>query len=134
MSSFFSNFFENTSLVDVNQFYWYNSLTLYLNNCFSLLKDFHNKALLAFVEITPKNIHFDSFQWVLFKLFGFILILNLILIVVVWRIYGKSIGDRFMRLCKYTKKCQLYIKVNLFDSYIEGNRGVKSQCFQIKIT
>lgn len=99
MSSFFSNYLENVSIVDVIQLYGYNSI-LYFSNLIVHLKELHNKTLTTLTEINLGNIYFDNFQWELLKIFSFFLLVNILLILIVWKIYGKSICDRFMNLCK----------------------------------
>lgn len=39
----------------------------------------------------------DEFQWKLFKILVFIVIINLFLIWVAWRVYGESITEKFLR-------------------------------------
>lgn len=39
----------------------------------------------------------DEFQWKLFKILVFIVLINLFLIWVAWRVYGESITEKFLR-------------------------------------
>lgn len=101
MILFFWNNSENTSITDVVQHYW-NSFILSLTDSFALLRLSRGKTFAEVVEKFPETIYFDEFQWKLVRIFGALLFLNLILIFIVWRIYGKSICERFMKLCKYS--------------------------------
>lgn len=104
MISVFMSYLETISTVEAVKLYFYEFL-LYISNLISNFKDFHNKILLGFSEIIPRNFSFDEFQKELLKIFSFILVINLISIVIVWKIYGKSICHRFMSHCKLTDHC-----------------------------
>lgn len=100
MIVFFWNNTENTSITDVVQYYW-NTFILYTTDTFDLLCLSHGKAFAEFVEKFPESIYFDDFQWKLIRIFAALLFLNLFLIFLVWKVFGKSICERFMKLCKY---------------------------------
>ncbi|XP_018570754.1 uncharacterized protein LOC108910587 [Anoplophora glabripennis] len=97
MFSIYTDYFENSSIIDVIQLYW-NSALLYLTDIIIALRDTQTKTILKFIEKLPEYFYFSDFQWTLLKTFSLILVINLILIVVVWRIYGKDICERFMKL------------------------------------
>lgn len=107
MFSFYTDYFENSSIIDVIQLYW-NSALLYLTDIIIALRDTQTKTVLKFVEKLPEYFYFNDFQWKLLKTFSLILAINLILIVIVWRIYGKDICERFMKLCEYKKYLLTY--------------------------
>lgn len=94
-SSPFSNII-NTSLVDALRNYWEN-LSSYLNDLVILLNDKQSKTLTFALENLPYSVHFSNFQWKLLKGFSLILLINLLLICVAWKIFGKNICDRFMK-------------------------------------
>ncbi|KAJ8937322.1 hypothetical protein NQ314_011961 [Rhamnusium bicolor] len=88
---------QNSSILDVIQLYW-NSAILYLTDILIILRDSQSKTFLKFVEKLPESFYFNDFQWKLLKTFSLLLVINLFLIIIVWRIHGKSICERFMKL------------------------------------
>ncbi|VEN50526.1 unnamed protein product [Callosobruchus maculatus] len=97
MISTFSDLLENTSISDVIQLYWNNTL-LYLTDFFAFLNSLQSRTILNIAEKLPEWLYFDEFQTSLLQIFLGILFLNLLFIVILWRIYGETICERFMKL------------------------------------
>lgn len=97
MSSFFSDYFLNSSIIDVLQLYW-TSINVYLSETVTALRETKSETIVSAFEQLPSSLYFDDFQWALLKIFSTFLAINLLLIVLVWKIYGTRICDRFMKL------------------------------------
>ncbi|KAJ8924400.1 hypothetical protein NQ315_007196 [Exocentrus adspersus] len=97
MFSSYADYFENFSITDAIHLYW-NTVLLYLTDIVIALRETQTKTLVSFVEKLPEYFYFSDFQWKLLKAFSTIFVINLVLIVLVWRIYGKDICERFMKL------------------------------------
>ncbi|VEN41068.1 unnamed protein product [Callosobruchus maculatus] len=97
MISTFSDLLENTSISDVIQLYW-NNILLYLTDFFAFLNSLQSRTILNIAEKLPEWLYFDEFQTSLLQIFLGILFLNLLFIVILWRIYGETICERFMKL------------------------------------
>lgn len=98
MSSFSFSSLENiiSTTLDALTSYW-NNLSLYLIHFIIFVNDTQSKIVAFIIENLPYSIQFSNFQWKLLKGFSLILITNLILICVAWRIFGKNICERFMK-------------------------------------
>ncbi|VEN41067.1 unnamed protein product, partial [Callosobruchus maculatus] len=57
-----------------------------------------SRTILNIAEKLPEWLYFDEFQTSLLQIFLGILFLNLLFIVILWRIYGETICERFMKL------------------------------------
>nr|CAH7713427.1 unnamed protein product [Callosobruchus chinensis] len=97
MISTFSDLLENTSISDVIQLYW-NNILLYLTDFFAFLNSLQSRTILNIAEKFPQWLYFDEFQTSLLQIFLGILFFNLVFIVILWRIYGETICERFMKL------------------------------------
>lgn len=99
MNSIFSDYFLNSSVIDVVQLYW-NAINVYIFDTITLLREnLKSKTIASVFESLPSTpLQFDDFKWNLLKIFTALLFVNLILIAITWRIYGKRICDRFMNL------------------------------------
>ncbi|KAJ8963066.1 hypothetical protein NQ318_018530 [Aromia moschata] len=76
-----------SSIIDVIQLYW-NSLLLYLTDTFIALQKSESKRVVNFLENLPDSFCFNDFQWKLLKTFSILFVINLLLIVVVWKIHA----------------------------------------------
>lgn len=92
MFPFFSDFFANSEYSEILLTYW-NNLASYISGSANLL--YENQSVLAFFE--SFHLHFDQFQLKLLKTFFIALIINILLIGIAWKIYGKAICERFMQ-------------------------------------
>lgn len=90
----------NTSLVDALTNYWDN-LSSYLTDLVVAINNKQSISLTLALENLPYSIHFSNFQWKLLKGFSLILLINLLLICIAWRVFGKNICERFMKPGKY---------------------------------
>nr|CAI5866295.1 unnamed protein product [Callosobruchus analis] len=97
MISTFSDLLENTSISDVIQLYW-NNILVYVTDFFAFLNSTQSRTILNIAENLPQWLYFDDFQTSLLQIFLGILFLNLLFIVILWRIYGETICERFMKL------------------------------------
>lgn len=86
----------NTSLIGNLKVYCID-LTSYIIHSLALHTESQAKTLLAAVEGLPDAFQCDEFQWKLLKVFTSILFLNLVLIFIAWKIFGKRICERFMK-------------------------------------
>lgn len=104
MSSFFSEYIFNSTIIEVIQLYW-NVINVYISDSLASLRDnTDNKSIWSVFEAFPTSVQFNDYKWTLLKVFTTFLIVNLILIAITWRIYGKRICDRFMNLSKCATK------------------------------
>lgn len=94
MSTFSLESFWNSTFVEVLRLYWGNFLT-YFSNLYQ--KTAQSETFSNLFQDLPDSLNFDDFQWNLLKVFIFILLLNLLLIFVTWRVYRKNVCERFMR-------------------------------------
>lgn len=79
----------NSSYVEVVVVYW---------NCFlTFLADKATNLDEIRKVFSTESLYFDDFQWKLFTSFFTLLVVNLVLIFITWRVYGKKICDRFMK-------------------------------------
>lgn len=101
MTSFSYDNIINTSFVDTLTSYWEN-LSSYLFDLLVVLNEKQSRSLTIALDSLPYSIHFSNFQWKLLKGFSLILIINLILICVAWKIFGKNICERFMKPGTYS--------------------------------
>lgn len=96
MNSLFVENILNSSYADVLKVY-YSSLSAYIINTVVSLSGEQSKSVLTVLENLPESFSYDEFQWKLLKGFSLVLIINLLLIFVAWRIFGKRICERFMK-------------------------------------
>lgn len=94
--SFFLENVLNSSFVDVLKIYC-TSINTYILNSVVFFTKGQTKSVLTVVESFPESFHCDEFQWKLLKGFSFALFINLLLIFITWRIFGKRICERFMQ-------------------------------------
>ncbi|KAJ8983223.1 hypothetical protein NQ317_005312 [Molorchus minor] len=92
-----ANNLDSSSIIDILQLYWNNSL-LCISDTFTTVRELDSKIVLTFIKNILESFYFTDFQLKLLKTFSIILVINLLLIVTVWKIYGKSICERFMKI------------------------------------
>lgn len=96
MSSFLVDNILNSSYADALKAY-YSSLSAYIINSFVSLSGDQSKSVLTILENLPEYFFYDEFQWKLLKGFLLLLVSNLLLIFIAWRVFGKRICERFMK-------------------------------------
>lgn len=65
------------------------------------LKEISSFEVLPFINYLVTLIPYDEFQLELLKLFCAIILTNTCLLIIVWKVYGKHICQRFMKPGKY---------------------------------
>jgi hypothetical protein len=96
MNGLLFSFPTNSSVFDIVCLYW-NTITLYLSDAITVLRDNKNKNILSIFDSLPESLYFNEFQFFLLKILFSILSVNLVLIFIAWKVYGKRICDRFMK-------------------------------------
>lgn len=94
MISFLPDSVLNSQFIEIVIEYW-NNLISYLSGTPVLITE--NPTVLTFVETLPASLQFDQFQYKLLKGFCILLLVNILLIIITWKIYGKRICERFMK-------------------------------------
>ncbi|KAK5648878.1 hypothetical protein RI129_003770 [Pyrocoelia pectoralis] len=95
MFPFLSDFFANSDYSEIFLTYW-NNFTSYISGSSNLL--YENQSVLTFFEsFHLHSLYFDQFQLKLLKTFFIALIVNILLIGIAWKIYGRAICERFMQ-------------------------------------
>lgn len=102
MNSFSLGGIFNSSLAESVKAYCTDLSSHILHSVFYYTES-QTKNILTTIENFPQVFHCDEFQWKLLKVFTATLFLNLVLILIAWKIFGKSICERFMK----PGKCQL---------------------------
>lgn len=98
MISSVTDIFLNSPLSETIKLYW-NNIISSITGAPILIAE--NHSVLTFYENLPVSLNFDEFQWNLLKGFSLILLINLLLICVSWKVYGKRICERFMKPSKF---------------------------------
>lgn len=96
MNSFFFETVFNSSLVDVVKTYCID-LSIQVLDTISFHTETQKNNIVTTIENLPEAFNFDEFQWKLLKVFTVILFLNLLFIVIAWKIFGKRISEKFMK-------------------------------------
>lgn len=86
----------NSSLIDSVKTYCIDASTHIFQFVF-FHTETQTKSILTAVENLPQAFHCDEFQWKLLKVFTLALFLNLVFILIAWKIFGKRICERFMK-------------------------------------
>lgn len=94
MISFLLDIFENSPLSETIKIYWNNILSL-ISSTQVLITENHSVS--TFYENLPVSLSFDEFQCKLVKGFSIILLINILLTCLAWKVYGKRVSDRFMK-------------------------------------
>uniref|UniRef100_A0A1Y1M1M3 Uncharacterized protein n=1 Tax=Photinus pyralis TaxID=7054 RepID=A0A1Y1M1M3_PHOPY len=95
MFGFLLDFFTNSEYTDILLTYW-NNLVSYLSDSLNLISE-SQSVLTIFDSFQLQSLYFDQFQRKLLKGFCIALIINIILIGIAWKIFGKGICERFMK-------------------------------------
>lgn len=94
ISYFLSDLITKSSITD-EVVKLYNLVLAFISDCVTCATEYF--SLSQTPDNAPLSLYFTPLQLVLLKGFVLILFLNLLLIIVSWRVYGKSICDRFMK-------------------------------------
>lgn len=86
-----------------------DGVTFFLNNTISTITNIfgsvineestqtYSQGFFVIYKNLSEYLHFDDFQFKLLKVFLFVLLTNILLVYISWRIYGKRICERFMK-------------------------------------
>lgn len=96
MNSFSFDSVFNSSVIDSVKHYCVDLVSHVILAVFSHTES-QTKTILTTIESLPVSFQCDEFQWKLLKGFTAVLLVNLVLIFIAWKVFGRSICERFMK-------------------------------------